>query len=223
MAMETRRRLLYVMACVSVPLLVLGGLTGCGKDADQPEDPNAAAVMPVSGTEQASVDPMETAASLFREPTVNLQNIIKGAKTWKVDFEDWWGKVAPDFTLSDIDGNVHTLRDYRGKNVVVVVWASWVATCKLYTPQLKELRDAYPAGDLVILAISNEPPALLKDFATEHGINYTVLSGGANLAAPFSEVQYAPATFFIDTRGRFKLISTGPVPTGDAKAIIQAK
>jgi hypothetical protein len=32
---------------------------------------------------------------------------------------------APDFTLPDLDGRTHALRDYRGKKVFLVSWASW--------------------------------------------------------------------------------------------------
>ena len=32
---------------------------------------------------------------------------------------------APDFTLPDLDGKMHSLADYRGKKVFVVSWASW--------------------------------------------------------------------------------------------------
>ena len=32
---------------------------------------------------------------------------------------------APDFTLPDLDGRLHTLREHRGKKVFLVVWASW--------------------------------------------------------------------------------------------------
>jgi len=33
--------------------------------------------------------------------------------------------VAPDFTLPDINGKMHSLSDYRGKKVLIVTWASW--------------------------------------------------------------------------------------------------
>ena len=33
--------------------------------------------------------------------------------------------VAPDFTLPDLDGKLHSLRDYRGKKVLLAVYASW--------------------------------------------------------------------------------------------------
>lgn len=32
---------------------------------------------------------------------------------------------APDFTLSDLDGKPHSLSDYRGKKVLLIVYASW--------------------------------------------------------------------------------------------------
>ena len=32
---------------------------------------------------------------------------------------------APDFTLPDLDGNLHALSDYRGKRVLLITWASW--------------------------------------------------------------------------------------------------
>ena len=41
-----------------------------------------------------------------------------------------WGSqlnpsIAPDFTLPDPDGNLHSLTDFRGKKVFLVCWASW--------------------------------------------------------------------------------------------------
>jgi peroxiredoxin len=32
---------------------------------------------------------------------------------------------APDFTLGDLDGNLHSLSDHRGKKVVLLTWASF--------------------------------------------------------------------------------------------------
>jgi peroxiredoxin len=103
-----------------------------------------------------------------------------------------------------------------------VIWTTWCPTCKLEIPHLKELRKTFDQEKLAILSISNEPPALLKEFAEKESINYTVLSG-SQLPAPFGEVKYIPSGFYIDPEGKFKLAATGLVPTGDAEAIIQAK
>lgn len=225
MAIRSRIGLLSLAVCAAVVLLVLVGLTGCGKEAPEPEDPNAVAEAPSPQTsrEQAVMDPLDAAASLFREPSVSLQNVIQAAKTWSPAAEQHWGKIARDFQLTDIEGNVHTLSDYRGRNVVVVVWATWVPTCKLQIPELKELRDDFGGRELALLSVSNEPPALLEEFAEKEQINFSVLSGGANLPAPFGEVQFVPSSFFIDPQGRLKLAATGLMPAEDAKAIVQAR
>ena len=204
--------------------LVLVGLYGCKKappEPAEPESPNDVSLStPVADTSES---PIEVARSLFTEPTANLKNIINQAKTWQPSFKSWWGKIAPDFTLTDIEGNVHKLSNYRGKAVLVVFWTTWVPTCKLEIPHLKELRDGVPEDQLAILGISNELPAPLKEFASAQGINYTVLSNsGTTLPAPFGEVEYIPSSFFVDSEGRIKLAATGLVPADDAKAIVEA-
>ncbi len=35
------------------------------------------------------------------------------------------GEVLPDFTLPDLDGHMHSLTEFRGKKLLVFMWASW--------------------------------------------------------------------------------------------------
>ncbi len=213
-----------VVALFLVAVLVVSVLNGCKKSTPEPAEPGSPNEAPVTAEPaNASTDPIEAATSLFREPRASLQNIIKAAKTWQPSFEQWWGKLAPDFTLTDVEGNVHKLSSYRGKDVVVVIWTTWCPTCKLEIPHLKELYKAFDQEKLAILSISNESPALLKEFATKESIPYTVLSGSGPLPGPFGDVEYIPSSFYIDPEGKFKLAATGLVPTGDAEAIVQAQ
>jgi peroxiredoxin len=216
--------LFCVIVSISVMLFVLGGLTGCGKKEPEPtgpvSSPNDASAL--EALTPAPSTPAEPVAVSY-EPSVGLQNIVKAAKTWDASFRPWWGKIASDFTLADVEGKVHNLSDYRGRNVLVVIWRSWNPTCKLQIPQLKELRGMFEGQDLAILAISDEPVSLLKEFVGPQSINYTVLTGGTDLAAPFGEVQYAPGNFFIDPQGKVKMAATGLIPAAEAAAIIKAQ
>ena len=222
MAAKDKHSTFWIVALFLVFLLAVGGLSGCKKEGAEPAaSPNEAPVS--TSPAAASADPLEAATSLFREPKASLQNVIKAAKTWQPAFKQWWGKLAPDLTLTDIDGNVHKLSSYRGKDVVVVFFATWCGPCKLEVPHLNELRNTFDDERLAILSISNESLALLKDFATKQEINYTVLSGPAGLPAPFGEVKHIPSSFYIDPEGKFKLATVGLVPTGDAEAIVQVK
>jgi len=226
MATGNRYGIYAVTATFVAFVLVLGALQGCRR-AKTPATGSTPAegvkAVPAAATETAK-SPIETAASLFREPKVSIQNIVKAGKDrWTPAFEQWWDKPAPDFTLTDIEGQTHKLSDYRGKDVVVVFWATWIGACKLEVPHLKELRSAYPKDKLAILAISSEPIAMVKAFAAEQGVNYTVLTSSDNLPTPFDQVKLRPSSFFIGPDGKFKLAIEGMVPAADGKAIVQAQ
>ena len=96
--------------------LVLAGLCGCKKEPPQPAEPESSNdVSLFTPAADTSESPIETARSLFTEPTANVKNIIDQAKTWQPAFESWRGKIAPDFTLTDIEDQVHQLSNYRGR------------------------------------------------------------------------------------------------------------
>lgn len=129
----------------------------------------------------------------------------KAAVSQTGPFSEWFGKSAPDFTVTDIEGRQHSLSDYAGKNVMVVFWATWCPPCRREIPHLIELRKQHSEDDLAIIAISSEGPGLLKSFAEQQQINYTVAAAGNSaLPSPFSDIQYIPTSFFIDSKGRIQ-------------------
>lgn len=161
---------------------------------------------PVSGTGQAS-----------------MEDIVNSRKTWEVVFESWTGKSAPDFTVDGTDGQVHKLSDYHGRNLLVVFWATWCPACNAEIPHLIDLRKMYGEEELAILALSNESLDVLKNFAAKKDINYTIVTPGENLPAPFSNVTSIPTTFFINPDGKIKLAALGLVPLKEARAIVEAE
>jgi len=154
----------------------------------------------------------------------NPEYTAKSQKTWDVAFASSFGKEAPDISVDDIDGKTHKLSDYKGRNVVVVFWATWCPACNLEIPHLIELRKMLAEDKLAILAISNEEPEHLKHFAESKGINYTVTSlGDSPLPEPFANVTSIPTTFFIDPDGKIKFAAAGVVSLAEAKVIMNAE
>jgi peroxiredoxin len=213
------KRLISLTAIIAIIALTLGMLAGCGKKKTPPS-PDGNNVATGAG---GQTDALDMALRGSSEIPVSLKKLVAETKDWSPAFDPWWGKIAPNFTLTDIAGNVHSLNNYRGKNVVILFWWTYNPTCKMAAARLKELRSAVADDSLVVLSISNEPPAALKEAATTQGINFVVLSGGTDLAQPFSAVDTLPTTFFIDQKGRFKLAASGVVSANDARAIIDAK
>ncbi len=64
------------------------------------------------------------------------------------------GMAVPDFALNDLDGKKHLLSNYRGKNVVVVVWFPWAKRCRTQIDILNKLQSKYNEDELKILAIT---------------------------------------------------------------------
>jgi peroxiredoxin len=154
----------------------------------------------------------------------NHDRSVKTQATWDEAFSSYFGKDAPDFTVEDIEGKTHKLSDYRGRNVMVVFWATWCPACNLEIPHLIELRKTLAEDKLAVLAMSNEQPERLKNFAESKGINYTVASlEGKSLPEPFANVSLIPTTFFISPDGKIKFAAVGVVPPADAKAIMNRR
>ena len=64
------------------------------------------------------------------------------------------GERAIDFTCPDANGKMHSLSDYKGKVVVVDVWATWCGPCRAELPHLKKLEKAMEGKDVVFIGVS---------------------------------------------------------------------
>ena len=157
------------------------------------------------------------------EPTEakTMQDIIDRRTMWDPILGEWYGKAAEDSSYTDIDGNEHRLSGYLGRNVIVVLWATWSPPCRMEVPHLIELRKTFNNEELAILAISNESEERVLEFAEENKLNYTVIATQEPLPEPFRLANGIPASFYIDKDGTIKLVVEGLVPFGEAQAILK--
>src|SRR5437762_13311533 len=64
------------------------------------------------------------------------------------------GTKAADFTLTDLDGQTQSLRQYRGKIVLVNFWATWCKPCTTEMPAMQVCYDKLRDRGFVVLAVS---------------------------------------------------------------------
>ena len=73
------------------------------------------------------------------------------------------GAAAPDYTFYDGAGKAMKIADFKGKVLVVNLWATWCAPCKIEMPQLATLQAAYDGKPVQVVAISIDKPEALAE------------------------------------------------------------
>lgn len=68
------------------------------------------------------------------------------------------GQAAPQFTYPDINGNMVSLSDFKGKYVYIDVWATWCGPCKGEIPHLKALEEELHDKNIVFMSVSIDNP-----------------------------------------------------------------
>lgn len=135
------------------------------------------------------------AAALFLLAALGCQKSASGAKAS--------AEAAPDFTLTDISGKQVSLKDYRGKVVLVDFWATWCPPCRVSIPAMEELHKEYGPKGLQVLSISmDEETGLVAPFAREHGMTYPILLGAASDVSERYRVRGIPALYLVDQDGK---------------------
>ena len=121
--------------------------------------------------------------------------------------------LAPDFQLSSLDGQAVSLRDFRGRPVMLNFWATWCGPCQLEMPFIQEIFEdsEFAAKGLAVLAVNiGESPDTVKDFVEGHGLSFPVLLDTTKDVALKYNIRGIPATFFIDENGIIQDMKIGP-------------
>lgn len=126
------------------------------------------------------------------------------------------GQLAPDFTLTNLDGEEVTLSDLQGKNVLLNFWATWCPPCEAEMPHLQKYYDTYAEKDNVeIIGVNvtyaKEKIERVKQFVEGYQLTFPILLEPTKEVADQYEVFTIPSTFMIDVEGNVQRQIIGPL------------
>ena len=124
------------------------------------------------------------------------------------DLAKWEGVMAPDFTVTTLDGQTNALSDFKGKRVVLDFWATWCPPCRKEIPHFVRLVKETSRDDLIVIGISSEDVKTLREFVQKNEVNYLIATA-KNLPAPYESIPSIPTTLFIDRQGVIQKVAVG--------------
>jgi len=133
------------------------------------------------------------------------------------------GFPAPDFTLDTLGGESATLSAYRGKVVIVNLWASWCGPCRAEMPAIQKVYTANRERGLEVLAVNStfqDSQADAQEFAQNSGLTFPILLDRDGAVSKRYLLRALPSTFFIDRKGVIRSVVFGGPMT---EALVQTK
>jgi len=122
------------------------------------------------------------------------------------------GTRAPGFEVPDLSGQPVSLKEHRGKVVLVNIWATWCPPCREEMPSMQRLYEEFQDEEFEILAISVDAPAgtigpggkrggNVEEFTNSMGLTFPVLHDPSGQMQFVYQTTGLPESFLLDRDG----------------------
>src|SRR6266568_5040927 len=132
-------------------------------------------------------------------------------------------KPAPEFALKDSSDNTVSLKDYRGKVILLDFWATWCGGCKEEIPWFSEFERKYGAKGFIVVGVSLDEDGwkVVKPFVKKADVPYRIILGDDATAKKYG-IENMPDAFLIDRQGRIAAKYVGLVDKDDVESNVRA-
>lgn len=113
------------------------------------------------------------------------------------------GVAAPVFTLPGLDGSIVSLADYKGRIVLLNIWATWCPPCVAEMPSMEKLYLELKDEDFEILAVSIDVTGsnVVAPFMEKHRLSFPALTDTQGAIKDLYQTTGVPESFIIDKDG----------------------
>ncbi|RKD75648.1 peroxiredoxin [Sinobaca qinghaiensis] len=120
------------------------------------------------------------------------------------------GETAPNFQLTNMEGEQVQLEDYRGKGVFLNFWGTYCPPCEKEMPYMESQHQAFENRGVEVLAVNvAETELVVSRFSDRHQLSFPiVLDKNRNVVDSYG-IGPLPSTFLIDENGVVQDIITG--------------
>jgi peroxiredoxin len=124
------------------------------------------------------------------------------------------GSAAPQFVARTVDTppDRRTLSDYRGQVVLLNIWATWCAPCRVEMPSIQRLHDEFKGRGFHVVAVSVDEPgadAAIRDFIKEYGLTFDVWYDPTHRIEQAYQTTGVPQTYVIGRDGVIRQVELG--------------
>lgn len=148
------------------------------------------------------------------------QNIMNPLLTYKP------GTDSYNFSYADHTGKTYSMKDFKGKVVLIDTWATWCGPCKVEIPYLKKLEEEMKDTDLQIISISTDAEKdkekWLKMIKDENLGGLQLFAGGpGNEFSKYYKINTIPRFLVFDKQGKIVTVDSPRPSQPELKALLQ--
>ncbi len=138
--------------------------------------------------------------------------IFKKGKVFSLHATVKIGQPAPDFELKDINGQKWSLKEQKGKIVILNFWASWCRDCQEEKKAIQSYLNKNGSDkDLIFITIAyKDNPGTITELSRKHGYSFPILLDDGVVSKTYG-ITGVPETFLIDKNGILRHKIIGPV------------
>lgn len=159
---------------------------------------------------------------------VSLRDVGQPQRTVSVEGADAAAKaaqIAPNFTMPSLGGGTIGLADYKGKVVLVNIWATWCPPCVREIPRLQRTYEQYKDQGFVLIVMNTtfqDDQAKVEKFVRDQGITYPIAPDTDGKGAADYAGRLTPTNYLIDQNGKIVSVTVGEVDEAKFKKQVAA-